>query len=326
VSAVTVAIRRSVGTRHINRAQAGAVVTFIAVIVLTVVAAVLQPAFRTSYNINDILRQAVGLGTAATGQTLVILLGGIDLSVGSVAKLSEMIAAIIMNGNPAMIVPGIGAVIGIGVAVGTVNGWLVTRLGIAPFIVTFATFGLLRGIAFLISTSPVGQAADPVVTAYDAQTGPVYTVVVAFALLFLLTWIVLARTPLGRHIYAAGADVQVARLAGIRVNFIVIGGYIACAVFAALAGLFLLARSGSGDPTLGDSYQFDSITAVVLGGTNLAGGRGGVIGTMAGVLLLSIIDNVFNLMQIDASYQQLLKGAILLVAFSLYQQRKYAGG
>jgi ribose transport system permease protein len=187
-------------------------------------------------------------------------------------------------------------------------------------------FGLLQGIAFLISTAPVGLAADPVVTLYDTQTGPVYTLVVGFAVIALLMWIVLARTPWGRHIYAAGGDAQVARLAGIRVSLVIIAGYVACAVFAALAGLFLLSRSGSGDPTLGDNYQFDSITAVVLGGTSLAGGRGGVVGTLGGVLLLSVIDNVFNLLQIDASYQQLLKGVILLVAFSLYQQRKYSGG
>jgi len=320
------AIWRNLATRRIGGVQAGAVVTFNAVIILSLVTAVLQPAFRTAYNLNDVLRQAVGLGTAAIGQTLVILLGGIDLSVGSVAKLSEMIAAIIMSGNPAMIVPAIGAAIGIGVLVGAINGVLVTYLRIAPFIATFGMFGLLRGVAFLISTSPVGQAADPVVTSYDAQTGPVYTVVVVFAILLILTWIFLARTPVGRHIYAVGADVQVARLAGIRVNLIVIGSYIACTVFAALAGVFLLARSGSGDPTLGDSYQFDSITAVVLGGTSLAGGRGGVVGTIGGVLLLSIIDNVFNLGQINASYQLLVKGAILLVAFSLYQQRKQSGG
>ncbi len=320
------AIWRNLATRRIGGVQVGAVVTFNAVIILSLVTAVLQPAFRTAYNLNDVLRQAVGLGTAAIGQTLVILLGGIDLSVGSVAKLSEMIAAIIMSGNPAMIAPAIGAAIGIGVLVGAINGVLVTYLRIAPFIATFGMFGLLRGVAFLISTSPVGQAADPVVTSYDAQTGPVYTVVVVFAILLILTWIFLARTPVGRHIYAVGADVQVARLAGIRVNLIVIGSYIACTVFAALAGVFLLARSGSGDPTLGDSYQFDSITAVVLGGTSLAGGRGGVVGTIGGVLLLSIIDNVFNLGQINASYQLLVKGAILLVAFSLYQQRKQSGG
>ncbi len=321
-----VAIWRNVATRRIGGLQDGALVTFSAVIILSLVTAVLQPAFRTAYNLNDVLRQAVGLGTAAIGQTLVILLGGIDLSVGSVAKLSEMIAAIIMSGNPAMIVPAIGAAIGIGAIVGAINGLLITYLRIAPFIATFGMFGLLRGIAFLISTSPVGQAADPVVTSYDAQTGPVYTVVVVFAILVILTWIFLARTPVGRHIYAVGADAQVARLAGIRVNWIVVGSYIACTVFAALAGMFLLARSGSGDPTLGDSYQFDSITAVVLGGTSLAGGRGGVVGTLGGVLLLSIIDNVFNLGQINASYQQLVKGAILLVAFSVYQQRKKSGG
>jgi ribose/xylose/arabinose/galactoside ABC-type transport system permease subunit len=191
-------------------------VTFGTVIVLSLVAGAVTPGFRTLTNINDILRQAVGLGLASVGQTLVILLGGIDLSVGSVAKLSEMIAAIIMNGNTPMIVPAMGVALGIGLLAGGVNGLLVTRLRIAPFIATFGMFGLLQGIAFLISTSPVGQAAPPVVTAYDAQTGPVHTVVVAFAILLILTWLFLARTPPGRHIYALGADVQVARLAGIR--------------------------------------------------------------------------------------------------------------
>jgi ribose transport system permease protein len=322
VSTVAAAIRQYPLTRRLGLAQASAIVTFGTVIVLSLVAGAVTPGFRTLTNINDILRQAVGLGLASVGQTLVILLGGIDLSVGSVAKLSEMMAAIIMNGSTSMIVPAMGAALGIGLLAGGVNGLLVTRLRIAPFIATFGMFGLLQGIAFLISTSPVGQAAPPVVTAYDAQTGPMYTVVVAFAVLVLLTWFFLARTPPGRHIHAIGADAQVARLAGIRVNLVRVGAYMACGALAALAGLFLLSRSGAGDPTLGDNYQFDSITAVVLGGTSLAGGRGGVVGTIGGVLLLSVIDNVFNLTQIDASYQQLLKGAILLVAFSLYRQRK----
>jgi ribose transport system permease protein len=320
------AIRRLPAPRRLGITRASAIVTFAAVIVLSLAAGALTPDFRTAANINDVLRQAVGLGLASLGQTIVILLAGIDLSVGSVAKLSEMIAAIVMNGSSAMIFPALAAVIGMAIAVGAVNGLLVTRLRIAPFIATFGMFGLLQGIAFLISTAPVGLAADPVVTLYDTQTGPVYTLVVGFAVIALLMWIVLARTPWGRHIYAAGGDAQVARLAGIRVSLVIIAGYVACAVFAALAGLFLLSRSGSGDPTLGDNYQFDSITAVVLGGTSLAGGRGGVVGTLGGVLLLSVIDNVFNLLQIDASYQQLLKGVILLVAFSLYQQRKYSGG
>jgi len=325
MSTVASAIRQGALTRRFGLARASAAVTFATVIVLSLVAGAVTPGFRTLTNVNDVLRQAVGLGLASLGQTLVILLGGIDLSVGSVAKLSEMTAAIMMNGNTSMTAPAIAAALGIGLLAGAANGLLVTHLRIAPFIATFGTFGLLQGIAFLISTSPVGQAATPVVTVYDAETGPVYTLVVGFAVLTVLAWFVLARTPLGRHLYAVGADSQVARLSGIRVNLLRVGAYMTCGLLAALAGLFLLSRSGIGDPTLGDDYQFDSITAVVLGGTSLAGGRGGVVGTIGGVLLLSVIGNVFNLTQIDASYQQLLKGAILLVAFSLYQQRKYSG-
>lgn len=317
------AVRRNPIVQHLRIAQSGTIVTFVALIVLSLVAGAVTPAFRTATNVDDILRQAVGLGLASVGQTIVILLGGIDLSVGSVAKLSEMLAAIVMNGNSSMIAPAVGMVLVIAIAVGAVNGLLVTRLRIAPFIATFGMFGLLQGVAFLISTSPVGLAADPVLTLYTDQLGPIYTLVAGFAVILIVVWIFLSRTPWGRHIYAVGADAHVARLATIRVTAVVIGGYIACAVFAALAGLFLLARSGTGDPTLGDDYQFDSITAVVLGGTSLAGGRGGVIGTVGGVLLLSVIDNVFNLAQIDSSYQQLLKGVILLTAFSLYRQRQH---
>lgn len=317
------AVRRNPIVQHLRIAQSGTIVTFVALIVLSLVAGAVTPAFRTATNVDDILRQAVGLGLASIGQTIVILLGGIDLSVGSVAKLSEMLAAIVMNGNSSMIAPAVGMVLVIAIAVGAVNGLLVTRLRIAPFIATFGMFGLLQGVAFLISTSPVGLAADPVLTLYTDQLGPIYTLVAGFAVILIVVWIFLSRTPWGRHIYAVGADAHVARLATIRVTAVVIGGYIACAVFAALAGLFLLARSGTGDPTLGDDYQFDSITAVVLGGTSLAGGRGGVIGTVGGVLLLSVIDNVFNLAQIDSSYQQLLKGVILLTAFSLYRQRQH---
>ena len=326
MSVLTVAMKRNPLARRLVSGQVMALVTFATIIVLSLVAAARAPGFRTAANIDDILRASVGLGLASIGQMLVILVAGIDLSVGAVAKLSEMIAAIIMNGKPALVVPAVAAVLAIGLLVGAVNGLLVTRLRIAPFIATFGMYGLLHGIAFLISSSPVGLAAPSVANLYIVHTGPVYTLVLGFAIIAVLVWVFLARTATGRHVYAVGADAEVARLAGIRVDLLRVGVYMACGVFAALAGLFLLSRSGIGDPTLGDSYQFDSITAAVLGGTSLAGGRGGVVGTLGGVLLLSLIENVFNLMQVDASYQQLLEGAILLIAFSLYVQRKYAGG
>ncbi len=277
--------------------------------------------FLTDRNLLNVLRQAAFLGTLAIGQTLVILMGGIDLSVGSVVKLSVLVAAIVMNGSSENTVAAILATLALGVVVGTVHALAITRLNIAPFIVTLGTYSILRGIALNITTAPIGRAAPELVTFYDQKLGPLYVLIVIFLAVLLAAIFMLRRTPFGRYIYAIGGSEQVARLSGIPVNQVKFGVYILCSVLASLTGLFLLSRYGIGDPVVGDGLELQSITAVILGGTSLFGGRGGMIGTLGGVLLLGLTGNLLVVLNANQWIRDLIQGAVILIAVALYKQR-----
>jgi ribose/xylose/arabinose/galactoside ABC-type transport system permease subunit len=277
--------------------------------------------FLTDRNIQNILRQAVFLGVVALGQTLVILSGGIDLSVGSVVKVSVLVSAIIMSGDSNNIVPAILATLGIGVVVGLVNGLVVTRLKVAPFIVTLGMYSILRGIAYTISTTPVGRAAPEWLLMYDQKIGPVYVLIVVMLVILVALMFMLRRTAFGRHIYAVGGNEQVARLSGISVNRVRLGVYVLCSTLASLTGLFFLSRSGVGDPSVGDNLELQAITAVVIGGTSLFGGRGGLMGTIGGVLLLGLIGNLLVVLNVNQWLRALIEGAIIVIAVALYKQK-----
>ncbi len=294
---------------------------------LAAYAATAQPAFRTTQNVTNILQQSIILGLVAIGETLVVVSGGIDFSVGGVVKLTMMVAAIVMNGHSSMIAPAVLAAVGIGGGIGLVNGLVVTRLNAAPFIATFGTATILRGVALTVSTAPVGLAADSFLHLYDGSLSiPSYGLlpysVIGAGALWALAWILLARTRFGRRIYAVGGDAEVARVAGIHAGRVRIVAYTISGLLASTAGLYALATSGIGDPSAGDGLEFDAVTAVALGGTSLYGGSGGIAGTLGGVLLLALVGNVFNLLQISSWYQGMLEGVIILVAVALYRQRR----
>jgi ribose transport system permease protein len=280
--------------------------------------------FLTERNLLNLLRQSVFVGTVALGQTLVILSGGIDLSVGSVVKLCVLVAAILMNGDPANTPLAILAIMGIGTVVGLVHASVITRLKVAPFIVTLGTYSILRGIAYTISSTPVGRAAPEVVQFYDLKIGPFYALTVLFLLLLVLGVFILRRTRFGRYIYAVGGNEQVARLSGIRVNRIKYGVYVLCSLLAAFTALFALSRSGVGDPNIGEGLELEAITAVVLGGTSLFGGRGGLIGTLGAVLLLGLVGNLLVVLNVNQWLRDLIEGAIIVIAVALYKQKDRA--
>lgn len=277
--------------------------------------------FLTDRNLLNVLRQAAFLGTLAIGQTLVILMGGIDLSIGSLVKLSVLVAAIVMNGSSENTFAAILATLGLGILVGTVHALAITRLNIAPFIVTLGTYSIIRGIALNITTTPIGRASPELVAFYDQKAGPVYVLIAIFLVMLLAAIFMLRRTPFGRYIYAIGGNEQVARLSGIPINRVKFGVYILCSVLAALTGLFLLGRYGIGDPVVGDGLELQSITAVILGGTSLFGGRGGMIGTLGGVLLLGLTGNLLVVLNANQWIRDLIQGAVILIAVALYKQR-----
>jgi ribose/xylose/arabinose/galactoside ABC-type transport system permease subunit len=276
--------------------------------------------FLTDRNLLNVMRQASFLGILAIGQTLVILSGGIDLSVGSLVKLSVLVAAIIMDGKSENTFTAILATLALGAIVGTIHALAITRLNIAPFIVTLGTYSILRGIALSITTAPIGRASPEWVALYDLKLGPIYVLIVIFLVILIAAIFMLRRTSFGRYIYAIGGNEQVARLSGIRVNRVKFGVYILCSMLASLTGLLLLSRYGIGDPVVGDGLELQSITAVILGGTSLFGGRGGMIGTLGGVLLLALTSNLLVVLNANQWIRDLIQGAVILIAVALYKQ------
>ena len=278
--------------------------------------------FLTDRNIFNILRQGTFLGTVAIGETFVILSGGIDLSVGSVIKLSVLMSGILMDGKPENIGLAVVATLAMGLVVGLVNGLLITRLRIAPFIATLGTYSILRGIAYTITTTPKGRAAPAFLRLYDIKIGPVPLLVIFLALLIIVGIFILRRTTFGRHIYAIGGSEQVARLSGIRVDRVKIGVYVLCSMLAALTGLLYLTRAGIGDPVTGEGAELQAITAVILGGTSLFGGVGGLIGTLGGVLLIGLTNNILVVLNVTQWYQDLIEGLVIVGAVALYKQKR----
>jgi ribose/xylose/arabinose/galactoside ABC-type transport system permease subunit len=304
------------------RRHASLLIVYGLILILGAYASLSSPNFLTDRNIFNVLRTGAFLGTAAVAETFVIISGGIDLSVGSVIKLSVLISAILMNGKPENIGVAVVATLAMGAVIGLVNGLLISKVRIAPFIVTLGAYSILRGVAYTVTTRPVGKAAPGFLRLYDLKIGPAPLLVIFLALLILAGIFVLRRTAFGRYIYAVGGNEQVARLSGIRVDSVKIGVYVLCSALAALTGLLYLTRAGVGDPVIGEGAELQAITAVILGGTSLFGGQGGLIGTLGGVLLIGLTNNVLVILNVSSWYQELIQGLVIVGAVALYKQKR----
>jgi ribose transport system permease protein len=286
---------------------------FLALVVLTYV---VSPHFFQVANISNVLRQSAIVGVVAVGMTFVILTAGIDLSVGSTVGLTAVAAAMLLNdGWPiAGMLP---VLLLIGIGVGSVNGFFIAVLGIQPFIMTLASLVAIRGLALrLTDGSPqqfIGQGFF-----FDffgsGGIGQLPGPLVVFALLAAIGWAVLRFLPFGRYIYAVGGSKEAARLSGVRTTRVVFTAYVISGACAAIAGWMTAARLSTAEPTGGTLLELDAITAVVIGGTSLMGGIGGMGGTLAGALLLAVIANVMNLMGISPFDQQIIRGLVIIVA------------
>jgi ribose/xylose/arabinose/galactoside ABC-type transport system permease subunit len=193
-------------------------------------------------------------------------------------------------------------------------------LDINPFIVTLASYIILRGLALSISTSPVGKASKGVLLFYDQRLGPFSLIFIFFVILIVVLYWMLRYTTFGRYIYALGGNQEVARLSGIPTKRIRYGVFMLCSLLASICGLLWLSRMGVGDPVIGNGLELDTITAVIIGGTSLFGGRGGVVGTIGGVLLLTILANLLVTLNVPQYYQGLIEGAVIVAAVALYRQ------
>lgn len=297
------------------------------IILVAGVAATMAPNFRSLSNMVNIFRQSIILGLIAIGQSVVVLTGGADMSVAQIARIVALVVATIFNlnnSNPGLILPLVLLGIGIGVLLGTMNGLIITRTHANPFIITFGVANILRGVNLAIATTPIRGIPPAYLRIYDAKIGIVPVNVIVMALVWLAAWLFTTRSRSGRALFAVGGSERVARLSAIRVNRTLVMAYVFSAFCASLAGLFILARTGVGDPGTAEGMDFQSIVAVALGGISLYGGKGSLIGTLGGVLLLAMVSNVFNLMQVNIYYQQLLLGLIVLIAVAAYKSPRSA--
>ncbi len=284
--------------------------------------------FLTLDNLTSMLVRSVALGIVAAGQTVVILAGSLDLSVAYLISVSALVSSLIMNGDPNRMVPGVLAVLGIGVLVGLTNGVIVTKLRVNAFIATLGVGLILRGLLNAGFDNFAGKVAPQFEVFGYGSIGPLPVSVIVLAVAMLGVWFLLRSTRFGHHVYAVGGNEETARLSGVRSHRVIIGAHIVCSVTAVLTGLFLVARIRAGAPWIGPDggYDLESIAAVVVGGTALAGGRGGVWGTLAGVLILAIIDNAFNALQFNSFVKDVVRGVIIVAAVAIYAQRERRAG
>jgi ribose transport system permease protein len=274
-------------------------------------------------NLVDMLTRTSLTGFLAIGMTLVILCRSLDLSVGYTAALSSLVAATTMDGQTANIPLAIGAVLLVAGLIGAANGAIIAFLGVNPFIATLGTGLIIKGY---LDTEYKGPAGDvPAVFQQFGYTRIAFVPVSALVMLAVAAaaiWF-LRSTRTGHHMYAVGGDIDVARMSGIRTTRVLLTAHVLCGMTAGIAGLLLAARFGTGSAeAYTNLYELDAIAAVVLGGTLLLGGKGGVAGTVAGVAILAVLDTVFNVMQIDPFAKDVLRGAVIIAAVALYARRQ----
>lgn len=290
---------------------------FVALIVEAAIIGLTTQAFFSEANLANVLRQNAFTAILAAGMTFVILTGGIDLSVGSVVGLSGVLCADLLargHGLPMSVTVGVLA----GLCVGVANGVAVTVLRIPAFIVTLATMLVVRGAAFKYTDARTITGLPPIFSLLS--TGP--AVAVIMAVVFVAAAVMLARTPVGRHIYAVGGNPAAAWLAGIRVTRVQTLVYAICGTCAGVAGILVSSRLNAGYPRAGEYYELDAVAAVVVGGTSLFGGRGSVWGTLAGAFFIGILNNALNLYHVSTYDQLIAKGAVLIAATSLDRWRE----
>ena len=305
--------------RRISWARLGLVC---ALVLLGVGLACVRPQFLSAGNLINVARQISLNGILAVGVTYVLLTGGVDLSLGSVVALSGVLAARFAHPGdwpvfiPVLVGLAVGAVCGAG------NGLVISRGGIAPFIVTLGMMTVARGLALVASQ---GKPISNLSSSFTVLGGDVFGVpipVLILGVVAAISWLFLANTRQGRYIYAIGGNEQAARAAGLAVASVKTVAYTVCGGFAGLAGVVLAARITTGQPNAGIAYELDAIAAAVIGGTSLSGGVGSIGGTLLGALLMGIINNGLDLLNVSSYYQQIAKGLIIVGAVWLDRNRR----
>jgi ribose transport system permease protein len=271
----------------------------------------------------NIVVRSVALGIVAVGQTLVLVGASIDLSVAYTISITAVMSSYMMQGDTTKVPLAILVVFGIGATIGLVNGLTITKLRVNPFIATLGTSLIIKGIINATFSNYTGSVPQSFEYFGYGKIGPVPVSIFILLIIVFAGWFVLARTKFGAHLYGIGGNTEVARLSGIRTDRVLIGAHIICSMTAVLSGLFLVSQMRSGAPWVGPNGIFDlnSIATTVIGGTALAGGKGGVWGTLAGVLIFGVLDTTFNQLGVNPYLKAVLQGAIIVLAVASYTVR-----
>ena len=293
-------------------------------LLLVVFASIFIAEFRTAGNLANILKQSSPLAILAIGQTVVIICGLIDLSVGMLIGLIVVITCDLVDGRSVMTGPAVLLAVAIGGGVGVINGFLNNVFRIHPLILTFGMLSVLQGAIFAYTDRSIGRASSEITWLADGTVLGVPVAALLLAGAAIVVHLLLSRTRFGYQVYAVGGHEENARRAGILVGRVKLFAFVASGLSAGLAGLLVAGRLGTGYPNAGVGFELDAIVAVVLGGTSLAGGRGNIVGTIAAVLVLGITSNVLNLLEISSFVQMLIKGLIVVAAILINQPKRQA--
>jgi ribose transport system permease protein len=297
-------------------------IVYIILAVLILATSILSDVFLTFRNLENLLRQVAPLGFLSVGQTFAILTAGIDLSIGSVVSMASCLTTGLILSREPLVFPVLVLVIGLALFIGFINGMVISKTGVHPLIVTLGMMSVVQGGILLYTRSPYGSV--PISFDFIAW-GNVWKIpfsIIMFAVVAAVSVVFLRLTVFGRYVYATGGNEEVARLSGIKTGRVKVIVYMICSFTAALTGIFLASRMGMGDPLVGERYMLDSIIPVLIGGTRLTGGRGGVVGTIAGIFIFTILSNALNLLDVSAYWQWIVEGLVVIVSVSFYFRQK----
>jgi ribose transport system permease protein len=298
----------------LEKREAGAL---LGLILMCIAISFISDFFFTFSNLINIARQVSLNAIIAVGMTLVILTGGIDLSVGSIVALSGTVAASLMvNGHSLWV--GILAGLAIGIVAGLINGLTITRFKVPPIITTLAMMTAARGIALVYTNGyPISNLPESFVFLGRGYLGPIPVPAIVMIVVYVLGYILLTQMKIGRYIYGLGGNEEAVHLSGINVNRTKILVYMLCGLASAISGLILASRLNSGQPLAGTGFEMDAIAAVVLGGASISGGEGTIAGTLIGALIINVLNNGLNLMNVNPYSQMIVKGLVLAAAVAI---------
>jgi len=296
---------------------------YCAFLLLAGLLSVFSPPFSTLSNVENILQQTSVNGIIAVGMTLVIISGGIDLSAGSVLALSAVMAASFAHPGAHLLVVPVSLGVLVGVTSGTLNGLLIAKRRLAPFIVTLGMMTAARGLALVYTNGrPVINLSDSYNRIGGGSAGDIPFAALVFLGVVLVGAFILHYTRFGRHVFAVGGNELAAKVSGINTERVLVGVYALAGALSGLAGIVLSSRVMSGSPATGQGYELDAIAAVVIGGTSLSGGVGSIGGTIAGVFIIGVMNNGLDLLNVSSYWQQIAKGLIIILAVLLDRKSK----